>query len=228
MAHQYSVEEIKKRYAELPFDIRQAISSPAVTDRLQDIGRAQGLRLDKIGLLVEEVSLVMIGLGSTQNFVSEIQEKLGISREHAETIAQQVDHEVFSRIRDSLRTTQYSSKTPERFGQGTDTQVVKYVDDNTQSSGVMDMSVSEAMARTDYDPSGFGSGQDSGRSLEMVPKEPTAPAQTSVEAAPLDTPIVTTHTEIADSAIITDFRDKLKSKMNDDDVTADPYRESVE
>lgn len=120
MSNPFTTEQIQERFESLPTDIQTVISGAETARRLEEIGRQRGLRIDGIGVLIEYSGLVMLGLVKSAEFVSHLSKQLAISREQAEAIAVDVDTQVFSRIRNSLREVQYQSTVESRFQVGSD------------------------------------------------------------------------------------------------------------
>lgn len=94
--------EIKTRYDSLPKDIQEAINSNDVMKKLQDIGAKNSLLLDRVGNLEDLVIRIMLGLDKTDDFVENVEEKLGVSTDEAIQIATDVNIAIFLPIRDSL------------------------------------------------------------------------------------------------------------------------------
>lgn len=117
MSNPFTKQQIQERFDSLPADIQKVVAGEAMPKRLEVIGRNHGLRIDGIGVLIEYSGLIMLGLIKSKEFVRHLQEKLGISQEQAETIAIEVDEQVFSKIRESLREVQYQSTDESRFGE---------------------------------------------------------------------------------------------------------------
>lgn len=98
-----SQEEIQKRFKQLPESLRDAIFSAEITETLIAIGKKYGLGLDKVGDLSAETSLVMLGITHPNQYISELQKALGVERDVARNIAQEVNTQVFAKIREELR-----------------------------------------------------------------------------------------------------------------------------
>lgn len=98
-----SQEEIQKRFKNLPESLREAIFSAEITETLIAIGKKYGLGLDKVGDLSTETNLVMLGVTHPNQYISQLQQTLGIERDVARNIAQEVNTQVFAKIREELR-----------------------------------------------------------------------------------------------------------------------------
>lgn len=101
------VEQIvQKQWEALPENIQQAIRSAHVEQSINDIAKSRNLHVDKAGDLRTSVMLLLFGLVSTEEFIPQLIEDLGISRSEAEIIARDIDVRILSPIRDSLRDVQ--------------------------------------------------------------------------------------------------------------------------
>lgn len=102
----YSSEYCQKVFDTLPKDLQDAITSIDTTTALQEIGSKNNLLLDKQGELGSEVGYVMMGLTKTKDFVRNLQNRLGVNLETANSIAKDVNDKIFLKIRESLRQAQ--------------------------------------------------------------------------------------------------------------------------
>lgn len=115
MSSQFTTTQIQERFESLPDDMKAVVSGEETAQQIQEIGRRHGLRIDNIGILIEYSGLIMLGLIKTDEFVSSLESQMGVSTEQAEQLAIEVDSQVFSRMRNSLRQTQYQSTADKRF-----------------------------------------------------------------------------------------------------------------
>lgn len=99
----FTREQLKERYAKLPKEIKEVLDSEENTDRIYDLGNKNKLHIDKIGLLNQEINLVMLGMVKPQEFVPNLREKLKISDEEARQLAMEVNEQIFAPIRESLK-----------------------------------------------------------------------------------------------------------------------------
>lgn len=100
---EFSAQEIQQKFEGLPEDIQVAISSPEVHDLIFEIGKKNGLMIDQTGHLVDQVGLVLLGLAQASRFVDDVSKQVGIPKDVASKIANQINTEVFSKIRRELR-----------------------------------------------------------------------------------------------------------------------------
>ena len=96
-------EEFLERIKKLPPDLTDAIFSEDIAETMLSIGKKYGLLIDKIGRLSEAVNDVILGVLHPKEFISTIEKTLSIDRETARKIAQEVNTEIFAKIRESLR-----------------------------------------------------------------------------------------------------------------------------
>lgn len=105
-------KKVQERYAELPPDIRQAVEAADLDTRVQTIGAKHRLHLDQMGVLQDEVLLVMLGFETPEKFVDAVVRATNISREEAAAIATDINTEVIDPIRESLKKFTASKATP--------------------------------------------------------------------------------------------------------------------
>jgi len=99
----FTREQLKERYAKLPKEVKAVLDSEENTDRIYDLGNKNKLHIDKIGLLNQEINLVMLGMVKPQEFVPNLREKLKIGDEEARQLAMEVNEQIFAPIRESLK-----------------------------------------------------------------------------------------------------------------------------
>ncbi len=96
-------DELNKLIDSLPQDVQDAFFSDSVSQSILDIGKKYGLTVDKIGELGGEVSNVMFGITPTTDFIKNLSDRLGVDKEKAKNIAEDVNQKIFQSIRASLR-----------------------------------------------------------------------------------------------------------------------------
>ncbi len=99
----YTKEQLLEMYRKLPHDLQDAIFSVDTAEAIRAIGEKNKLMIDKIGELADETGLVMLGLSSPSQFIPHLSERLGVSRELAGTISQEINEKIFLLIRESLK-----------------------------------------------------------------------------------------------------------------------------
>lgn len=99
----YTEEQLNQAFERLPEDIQSAIADAATEKRVAAIGERHNLHVDQIGKLADETGLVMLGLDHPDKFVSNLIKRLGVSPAEAETIAGEINAEVFAGLRQSIK-----------------------------------------------------------------------------------------------------------------------------
>lgn len=99
-----SQEQLKEKYSNLPQDVKDAIFSAGVEKALTEIGEKNNLHIDKIGELMEEVDLVMLGITNPKDFIRNLYTRLGTEdKEKVRQVAHDVNEQVFQKIREALK-----------------------------------------------------------------------------------------------------------------------------
>ena len=90
-------------FKKLPLDLREAMSSIDTSTAVERIAGKHRLLIDKMGILAEEIGNVMFGVSHPKDFIHNLSDKLGVDRETARKIAEDVNQQIFSKVRESLR-----------------------------------------------------------------------------------------------------------------------------
>ena len=99
----YIGEEFQKRFKTLPEDIQNALTAVATVDILTTIGKKNGLMVDQIGKMADEIWKVMLGLADPKGFIRNLAGTLNIDSVKASAIANEVNAQMFQPVRESLR-----------------------------------------------------------------------------------------------------------------------------
>jgi len=99
----YTDEQIKAMYENLPEDLKDAIFSVDMTEIIKKIGEKHGLHIDKIGELGNETGMVMLGVTSPKDFIPNLSKRIGGDKENLRKIAEEVNAQIFRRVRESLK-----------------------------------------------------------------------------------------------------------------------------
>lgn len=99
----YSEQILKARFEQLPEDIREAIMATPWREKLKQISDRHNLHIDQAGHLGEETVLVMFGIEHADNLIANIAKHAEISEEKAEAIAEDLNREIFLKVRESLK-----------------------------------------------------------------------------------------------------------------------------
>jgi hypothetical protein len=100
-------EETKNIVAEqmkiLPQELRDAITAIDYPEKLQTITKNNKLMIDQAGNLETETTLVLLGLEPLTDYVSNLVNNVGLSKDQALVVAHDVDELIFKNVRDTLR-----------------------------------------------------------------------------------------------------------------------------
>lgn len=94
---------LREKFEKLPPKLREAIASVDTANIVLNIGRTNGLSIDKIGGLASETGYIMSGVASTKDFIPTLTEILGVSNEKAKAIALEINQKIFLPIREYLK-----------------------------------------------------------------------------------------------------------------------------
>lgn len=100
---EYTPEQLRELYKNLPEDVREAMFAVDSADKIQEIGKKYKLHTDQVGELGKQVGFVMLGILTPRNFVQELTNKLNISPDLARQVAVNINAEIFTPIRESLK-----------------------------------------------------------------------------------------------------------------------------
>lgn len=99
----FTDEQIIEKYKQLPEDLKKAIFSVEMTEAVKRISGKYQLHIDKIGALGNETGMVMLGVTHPRDFISNLSQRLGVDKETARKIAEEVNAQIFAKVRDSLK-----------------------------------------------------------------------------------------------------------------------------
>ncbi|MBY0294287.1 hypothetical protein K2Q08_03075 [Patescibacteria group bacterium] len=120
--------KIQQRLAELPQDVRDAVLSAQLGERLRAIGQKHSLHIDQIGVLEDEVMLVMLGFFEPEELNNQIATQLRIPAQDASAIVQEVNEQIFLPIRESMKRFSESKRTPKAIVEATEVRPVSIVE----------------------------------------------------------------------------------------------------
>lgn len=92
----------KKQLGLLPAEVRQAIESVDLPDKIHAIAQKYKLHIDEEGALAEETTLVLWGVVPLRKYTEALETVLDIDQGKASLIAKDIDTALFAPIRDSL------------------------------------------------------------------------------------------------------------------------------
>ncbi|MEK7598861.1 MAG: hypothetical protein AAB474_00180 [Patescibacteria group bacterium] len=96
-------EEFQKQLSGLPQDLRDAVFSEDVADKMMAIGKKYNLAIDKIGELNDETMNVIMGLTHPKNYIANLQKRLGLDAEIIKNLAAETNEQIFAPIKESLK-----------------------------------------------------------------------------------------------------------------------------
>lgn len=96
-------EILKNQFKKLPKDIQDAILAVDLRSKMQVITKKNNLHIDQAGVLENEAVFVLLGLEHPSGLVANIAKHAEVSEEKAEAIAEDLNREIFLKIRESLK-----------------------------------------------------------------------------------------------------------------------------
>ena len=99
----FTEEQIETMYKNLPNDLKTVFFSANKDETIESIGRKHSLTIDKIGDLANETGMVMLGVTHPNEFIGNLADRLEIDKEKARAIAQEINEQIFKKVRESLR-----------------------------------------------------------------------------------------------------------------------------
>ena len=100
---QIKQEDIIAKYQDLPEDLQKALVSSSFSNAITEVGKKNGLAIDKVGELADETGLVMLGITSPSDYVKNLVKRLGVEQEKARAIAEEINQKIFQPVRESLK-----------------------------------------------------------------------------------------------------------------------------
>ncbi|MFA6554435.1 MAG: hypothetical protein WCS89_02910 [Candidatus Paceibacterota bacterium] len=101
----FTAEEIQAQFEKLPKELQSAITSPEINETIQNVAKKYSLQVDQLGELVDLIGLIMLGIISSKNFIKEFSNETGLSEDISKAIAEDINREVFDKIRSYIRET---------------------------------------------------------------------------------------------------------------------------
>ena len=99
----FTEEQIAQMYDNLPEDIKDAIFGLEMNEIVEKIGRENQLNIEQIGDLANETGMVMLGVTHPNEFIGNLADRLEVDKEKARVIAQEINEQIFKKVRDSIR-----------------------------------------------------------------------------------------------------------------------------
>jgi hypothetical protein len=102
----YDYNILEQKFKELPESTQAVLTSPQVIESIKSIAEKNGLLIDQMSTLFDLTSYVLLGLLSSNQFVNTLSKETGITEPVAKVIADEINQEVFAKIRTSMRETE--------------------------------------------------------------------------------------------------------------------------
>jgi len=99
----FTEKQIAQMYDNLPEDLKDVIFGLEMNEIVEKIGRENQLNIEQIGDLANETGMVMLGVTHPNEFIGNLTERLEVDKEKARAIAQEINEQVFKKVRESLR-----------------------------------------------------------------------------------------------------------------------------
>lgn len=93
---------LRERFASLPKVLQDAITSSDVQKHLRGLADSKKLHFDQWQMLENEVMLALLGFNPVEELEQKILSKLGIAKEDARALAEDINNSVFEPIREEL------------------------------------------------------------------------------------------------------------------------------
>jgi hypothetical protein len=106
-------QELEKHYDKLPQSLKVALESVDSAKKVVDVGRKYGLHVDKLGELGAETGMVILGFTHPGQFLGRLTRRLGMSENAVRPIAQEINTEIFLKIREALKEVNGETITPD-------------------------------------------------------------------------------------------------------------------
>lgn len=102
-AKNMDIIKIEEQLKKVPEDIKKAFFSIETAKKIKDVGEDNGLLLDQIDMLIEEVGLTIIGLKPSDQFINTLMKNLGVNQKVAEKISDEINNKILSGIKRKSR-----------------------------------------------------------------------------------------------------------------------------
>jgi len=103
MPHTYTKQELEERYKKLPEPLKDAMFSPDVAEKMFEIGKKNGLTIEKTGFMAEETGFIILGLTMPREFMKILSDRLEVDKDAAARIASDINHVILFPLREALK-----------------------------------------------------------------------------------------------------------------------------
>lgn len=107
-------KNLQEKFDSLPDVIKNAVTSVDFANNLQKIGQKNGLHIDELDALLEEVGLVMIGETKASDFPPKLGKRLNLDEGKLSPLVQKIDEEIFKPIRSALMSLTKNDQTQKK------------------------------------------------------------------------------------------------------------------
>jgi len=104
MPKKLNPEETFKILENLPKDLKEAMFAPDTADHIANICEKFEVPGEKFSLVASAVGDVLSRMTPVEEFPKVLEKEIGLRKEQAENVAQEIDFRIFSQVRESLAT----------------------------------------------------------------------------------------------------------------------------
>lgn len=98
-----TIEEIQKKFEELPEDIKWAIMEADVENKILEIGKKEELNVSQMGQLALEVNTAMLGFYPIEKFEDSLKVSMKLSDDKTKMIVEDVNNMILKTIREKMK-----------------------------------------------------------------------------------------------------------------------------
>ncbi len=118
-----TIEEIQKKFEELPEDLRWAIMAANVDDKIIDIGKKNNLTVEQMGQLSLETHMVMFGFVHPDKFEESLKGSMKLAPETIRGLVKDINENILKNIRQNL--IDLHNQTKEKEAEEDDHEILK-------------------------------------------------------------------------------------------------------
>lgn len=107
---------INKQVGAMPPKVREAFLHIDASKYIGTLAKKHDLRTDQAGVLENEIMIIMLGLENPRTFMNNLTQKGNISRDTAAAIVEDINRDVFDKIRHDLAT--FLEQSEKQYGPG--------------------------------------------------------------------------------------------------------------
>lgn len=99
---EFTREQIEERYSKLSPQLKGMLESPTLVETVHGIGTKYKIHIDKLEEVYDEVGLVLLGLVHADEFIADLEKRVGGPKETIVAVAKEIDEAIFRPVRTSL------------------------------------------------------------------------------------------------------------------------------